>query len=85
VASPSWAERVAVAGLGALRCWIRSTGRRSSRSSGSPPGRVRRHQLISHLLGALSLRLADEVVFVEGTVLARSLCWIDLLAISRRG
>jgi hypothetical protein len=58
---------------------------------GVAAAQVRRDHLISHLLAALSLSLANELVFFRGTALARSLVPdgrlsedIDLLAIGRR-
>lgn len=58
---------------------------------GVASAQVRRDHLISHLLAALSPSLADELVFLGGTALARSLVAdgrlsedIDLLAIGRR-
>jgi hypothetical protein len=58
---------------------------------GVAAAQVRRDHLISHLLAALSVSLADELVFFGGTALARSLVPdgrlsedIDLLAIGQR-
>jgi predicted nucleotidyltransferase component of viral defense system len=52
---------------------------------------VRRDHLISHLLAALSMHLADQVIFFGGTALSRSLLPngrlsedLDLIAVGRR-
>lgn len=54
---------------GALRCWIRVEEAALAEQFGVAAGQVRRDHLISHLLAALSLSLADELEFLRTNIL----------------